>query len=255
MSLKRLLKKTVLYRAYRALRQHRDITGWGAADESRRRFYGRLVRPGDLCFDVGANIGNRTKILLRIGCRVVAVEPQPSCLRVLRRYYGAMKDLTIEPIGLGEAPGELTMTIGRESTVSTMAPEWKAAVVRSGRFEEDLWTGQTLTVPVLTLEQLITRHGLPAFIKIDVEGFELPVLRGLRTAPRYLSFEFTPELMPNMLQCIAQCTSIGTPTFNVSLGESMTLVHEQWLDHDAFIQALSRYAGQRDVFGDIYARY
>src|SRR5690348_16870321 len=40
-----------------------------------------FVHPGDLCFDVGANVGRKAESMLRLGARVVAVEPQPGCIR------------------------------------------------------------------------------------------------------------------------------------------------------------------------------
>ena len=54
--------------------------------EERRRFelfYSQFIRPGDLCFDVGANKGARAEIFLRLGARVVAVEPLPKCIAMM----------------------------------------------------------------------------------------------------------------------------------------------------------------------------
>ncbi|MFH1940944.1 MAG: hypothetical protein ABIL68_02475 [bacterium] len=51
-------------------------------------FYRRFFRPGELCFDVGANRGNRTAILSDLGARVIYIEPQPSCVRELRKRFG-----------------------------------------------------------------------------------------------------------------------------------------------------------------------
>ena len=42
-----------------------------------QRLYRQFVRPGDLVFDIGAHVGNRARALAAIGCRVVALEPQP----------------------------------------------------------------------------------------------------------------------------------------------------------------------------------
>ncbi len=50
-------------------------------------FYGQFVRPGDLCFDVGASVGSRTAVFLELGARVVALEPEERCVAVLRRRF------------------------------------------------------------------------------------------------------------------------------------------------------------------------
>ncbi len=53
-----------------------------------QRFYAQFIQPGDLCFDIGAHVGNRVLVWSRLGARIVAVEPQPACLALLRRLYG-----------------------------------------------------------------------------------------------------------------------------------------------------------------------
>ena len=52
------------------------------------RFYGEFLGPGESAFDIGAHVGSRVRAWRRLGVRVVAVEPQPDCLRVLRLLYG-----------------------------------------------------------------------------------------------------------------------------------------------------------------------
>jgi hypothetical protein len=53
-----------------------------------------FIRPGDLAFDVGANIGDRTDLMLSLGANVVAFEPQPICAREVRAR-GSAKRLTV----------------------------------------------------------------------------------------------------------------------------------------------------------------
>ena len=45
-----------------------------------KRFYAQFIQPGDLCFDLGAHLGNRANAWLALGAKIVAVEPQPSCV-------------------------------------------------------------------------------------------------------------------------------------------------------------------------------
>jgi FkbM family methyltransferase len=104
-----------------------------------RSFYAQFVTLGSLCFDVGANMGNRTKIFRRLGARVVAVEPQANCLAVLRRAFGDDPDVTILAEAAGAAPGTATLFASDADTLSSLAKEWIETVRDSGRFADHTW--------------------------------------------------------------------------------------------------------------------
>ena len=99
-----------------------------------RAFYSDFIRDGDLCFDVGANMGNRVDVFLELGARVVAVEPQDDCCRELRRKYGTSERVEVVPKALGETNGEARLMISSASTLSTLSNEWIDTVTKSGRF-------------------------------------------------------------------------------------------------------------------------
>ena len=149
-------------------------------------------------FDVGANVGNRTKILRKLGARVVAVEPQEACRAILKAHFTEGVEIVEE--ALGEAEGETTMYVSNADTISSLSPEWIETVKRSGRFAQYSWN-ERRTVKLTTLDHLIARYGLPRFMKIDVEGYELEVLKGLTQPVEALSIEFTPERAATTFAC------------------------------------------------------
>src|SRR5258707_6790810 len=100
-TLKRLLQKTFVYRWLRSARAVRQLAQWTPHDQEMLEFYGGFVAAGQTCFDVGANIGNRVKILLRLGARVVAVEPQRECARVLKAVFGRNPNFVLVEKALG----------------------------------------------------------------------------------------------------------------------------------------------------------
>ena len=72
-----------------------------------------------------------------------------------------------------------------------------------------------LKVPVTTMDRLVGIYGVPEFCKIDVEGFEYNVLRGLTQAIPLLSFEYTPERIQPVLDCIDHLTRLGQYEYNL----------------------------------------
>ena len=217
-----------------------------------RRLYGRFIRPGDLCFDVGAHVGNRLRVWRQLGARVVAIEPQPVLFGVLQRLYGRSAHVTLLDQAVGAQPGEATLHISqRTPTVSTLSASWMQAVQRDGSFAKVAWDTE-VTVPVVTLDQLVERYGRPAFCKIDVEGFELEVLRGLTVPLPALSFEVIPAAREVALGCVDRLEVLGGYRYNYAPGETHRLL-ANWLSADEMRRFLRQQSPQ-DGSGDIYAR-
>ena len=216
------------------------------------RLYAGFVKPGNLVFDVGAHVGDRTGAFRRLGCRVVAVEPQPALATTLRFIYGRDKMVTIEPAAVGRSPGDVELLINiNNPTVSTASRDFVAAAQDAEGWEGQAWT-KKISVPMTSLDALIARHGKPAFMKIDVEGYEEEALAGLTQAVPALSFEFTTIQRGVALSCIERCRALGYQRFNAALGESQVLVHNPWRSADDIRNWLSALPHDANS-GDIYA--
>jgi FkbM family methyltransferase len=241
------------FRTARAvLRSLRIYYGNRERKKSMDRLYGQFIHRGDLAFDIGAHVGDRVASFRRLGARVVAVEPQPALVRVLRLFYGRKRNVVIESVLVGSAIGRADLRINVDNpTISTVSAAFVDAADGAPGWEGQRWT-RMIRMPVTTLDTLIARHGTPAFIKIDVEGFEADVLAGLTKPVKALSFEFTTIQRDVAHRCIERCAALGFSTFNAALGESQMLIGETWMSAQEirrWVDALPHDANS----GDIYA--
>jgi FkbM family methyltransferase len=242
------------FRAVRGvLRSMRIYYGGRERAAAMDRFYGAFVRHGDLAFDIGAHVGDRVACFRRLGARVVAIEPQPALARALRLLFALDRGVSIEQAAIARAPGVVELMINVDNpTVSTASPEFIRAAEDASGWREQRWT-KSVRVEATTLDALIARHGLPAFIKIDVEGFEAEALAGLTQPVAALSFEFTTIQRDVALAAIARCEALGYALFNAVLGESQAFVQDAWMSAEALKQWLLALPHEANS-GDIYAR-
>ena len=137
----------------------------------------RLLRPGDVFFDVGANIG----YLSAVAAGLVGPTGQVHCFEPVPEYFDRVEKLAALNPGYafrtnfcaaGDQPGKCKIYVTREPGQSTLVPAYK----------KDPEIVATLEVPVIRLDAYVQQHGIErvALIKIDAEGFELPILRGLQ---------------------------------------------------------------------------
>src|SRR5689334_20869184 len=231
----------------RSLRVYYGHRGRTAAMD---RLYGEFVHAGDLVFDVGAHVGDRVGAFRRLGARVVAVEPQPALALTLSAIYGRDRQVAIERKAVGRAAGEIALKVNVDNpTVTTASDAFVEAADGAAGWEGQRW-GKSIVVPMTTLDALIAAHGRPAFIKIDVEGFEEEALAGLTQTVPALSFEFTTIQRGIALACIARCATLGYTRFSAALGESQQL--GEWrsaAEMSRWLEALPHEANS----GDIYA--
>lgn len=234
------------------LRRSLDVYyGDPARDAAMDRLYTRFVKPGDLAFDIGSHVGDRIGSFRRLGARVVALEPQPDCASVVRAVYKNDPNVTLVEAACGPKPGTLDLHINSANpTVTTASADFVKAADGAGGWEGQVWD-RVITVPVTTLDQLVAKHGEPAFVKIDVEGFEADVLSGLSRPLPALSFEFTTIQRDVAQRCLDILAKLGPYGFDVALGESQELTFNRSItlaEMSAHIAGLPHAANSGDVY-------
>lgn len=214
------------------------------------RFYSQFIGPGDLAFDIGAHVGNRTLALRQAGARVVAVEPQKLLCAFLQRTLP--RDITLLPVALGPEPGEAELAVSRlHPTVSSLAHRYADTVGRSEGFEHVTWDAHQ-SVQMTTLDELIARYGRPQFAKIDVEGFEAEVLAGLSQPLPFIAFEYLPAALDVAEAAVARLSNLGPYRFNLVQGEERHFTLSRWESDRALLARLAHVASDNRS-GDIYA--
>ena len=218
-----------------------------------RRLYRQFVKPGDLVFDVGAHVGDRIWALRSLDCHVVAIEPQPLFMRFLRKLYGLASNVSLEFCALGaqDGSGEILVS-SRNPTLSSLSSDWVNEIADVNGFRHVLWDG-CITVEISTLDSLIARYGLPAFCKIDVEGYEINVLKGLTHPVPVLSFEFLSSQRSRAIQCLERISDLGDYDFNISYGEYLAFIRPDWCTQQDIIHHIEQLP-DRVSSGDVYAR-
>jgi len=215
-----------------------------AAEEASVDFYRRMLPPGGLAFDLGANVGEITEWLLRAGARVVAVEPQPECVAELRARCTRLPGLIDAiPAAVGRAPGTATLHIHDVSASSSLRPDWFGDPGRA-----------MLRVPVITLADLIARYGVPDYVKVDVEGSEEDVFATLPHPLPLVSFEYVDTALDRAANCMEMLTRGRRAEANLALTAPLRFLLDEWIPTDELLRRLPMWLadGTAPKWGDIW---
>lgn len=240
--------KSLSHGAQRSLALYLDPAREAALDA----FYSAFIGPDELVFDVGAHVGDRTECFRRLGARVVALEPQPELAALLRARHQGDACVQVIEAAAGANEGVASMHINSDNpTVSTLSPAFIAAAAGAAGWEGQDWSAQA-SVPVTTLDALVARFGAPAFVKVDVEGYELECLRGLSLAPRALSFEFTTIQRDVAFACVDALERSAPRRYRASLGETFRFEQAEPVDAATICAWIAQLPAEANS-GDVYA--
>lgn len=167
---------------------------FGPSREAEMGLVAEFVSPGDTCVDVGANKGTWTQAMSsRVGPqgRVIAIEPQRALAAYLDQAFARSPQVSVRNAAVSDQPGTMQLCIPQEDGRPVRGHASLSRVVSEATYE---------TVAVSTLDDVIG-DACPSFMKIDVEGHELAVLRGAR--------QFLERCRPTM---VVEMTDYGAST-------------------------------------------
>jgi FkbM family methyltransferase len=207
-------------------------------------FYSSFLAPNKkhVAFDIGANKGNKVKAFLKMGYQVIALEPEKKSIETLQFRYSKNKRVTIVAKGVSDKEGtmELHITDAR-SGLNTFSDKWIKSLSnknenrwnRSDKFKD------SYEVSLTTVDSLMDEYGVPYFIKIDVEGFELNVIKGIKRLPNYLSFELNlPEFIDEANEIINYLSNLnGLTKYQYSFNEK--LESKNWISKEEILNVIN----------------
>lgn len=135
-------------------------------------FLRQLISSNMTVVDVGANVGVTSLLFSQLARQVYSFEPSPSTFQFLRENIDKAGVKNVEALNLGLGPGG-----GEHETTLTFSPNFRAGAFVSDKIQPGAGH-RSETVKILTGDEFFENRQVD-FMKIDVEGFELEVLRGL----------------------------------------------------------------------------
>jgi FkbM family methyltransferase len=214
-------------------------------------FYSSVLngfRPGHVVMDVGANVGDKVDIFLRMGAKVLAVEPDLGSQRILKERYQKLR-ITSKPLfvigkAVASKEGVETMWIMEDGwALNTLNPKWVEVLhTDKSRGWSDREFRFRREVETTTLDNLVDTYGVPFFIKIDVEGYEEAAIRGLSRVVPFLSFEANlPQFRSEALECAKILAGIANHgKFNYSSDCEKGLDLNEWVGLAELANAVHR---------------
>src|SRR5262249_4026890 len=122
-------------------------------------FYRTLLSPGSLCFDIGANLGQKAEVFLSCGARVLIVEPNLLCQPTLNFHFGRNPNAELVMSAVGRAESSTTLYVHGTDATASVRPEWDLKTFGVNR------PTTRLMVPTTSLDSLIDQYGRPDYVK------------------------------------------------------------------------------------------
>jgi FkbM family methyltransferase len=212
-----------------------------------KKFYSKLINKNELCFDIGANIGKKSEILLKIGANVMAFEPQKKCIPKLLLLKSKYKKFNFESLALDNKEGQKHLFLSNYSEIATLSQSF----VDIYKYKNVHWTGKE-TVKTITINEAIKQFGNPYYCKIDVEGYEYEILSILKYKIPLIEFEVVAGFQEKAIDLIKLLNEKNT-SFNYTLNEHPEFKCTPWVKIDE-ITKIIRFFPKRLIHANVFIK-
>lgn len=218
---------------------------WRGGNENREvDFLRRFIGADSLVFDVGANRGQSSEKYIKLGARVVAFEPQEDLHLQIRQLCRNSPRLVIASCGLGSTEEIKRFFLTSYDQTASLRDDWEGERI-----------GEK-SIQVSTLDHQIAIHGIPTYCKIDVEGWELEVLKGLSKPISIISFEYHQSVkeIEKAAKVLERVKGLGHYFCNIKQSEDDGFLLAEFIPIDDFTELFPGRLNPAPIsgYGDIY---
>ena len=218
-----------------------------------KRFYKTFLKEDELCFDIGAHVGNRSVCMSAAGCKVIALEPHPHLFKWLKLLSHLCPFTPVE-LAIENTIGPKKLFLSSTNLmISSLNENWTSKLNEiEHKSNVNRWS-HSVDVQTTTLDALIQQFGIPHYCKVDVEGNEPKVFETLSTPIPLISFEHLPSTLEQTTRVLQQLSALGPYEYNYVIGERHSFHKTCWVGQPAILKELQNYSQNR-ICIDVFAR-
>lgn len=211
-----------------------------------------------IIYDIGANHGHWTQRNLSIypEAKFVLVEANPSLCSFLRNKFFTFSNVVILNNCVSDEDNKKIKFYVNNSNhgISTASNKW----IENSRFSKDFISINEINVDSITIDSLISQYGKSDYIKIDIEGYENVVIKGVKNYCGLLSFEWAEEMKNEIKESLIQLKSLGYKNYYMLEGTddySFKPIQSEYINYDLLLNSIETNLDEKRSikWGMIYA--